>query len=479
MADKKRTRQSAQAEGTKVLWVDNGDGTFSEKIVIAAPAGGMQVSGPAAEGAAASGNPVRVAGWDGANVRTIKTNTDGEILVNLETADIEIGAVEIKNALDDTRATVDANGLHVNVRAIRGTDADGAPPTVAPLLIAGQDGVNVQSLKTNATGQAEVVEASGAAIAASASVLDDWDEADRAKVNPIAGQAGVAAGAGAVDALTQRVTHASDDPAVASLSVLDDWDEADRAKVNLIAGQAGVQGGSGVTNALTQRVVLATDVALPAGTNAIGKLAANSGVDIGDVDVTSVVPGTGATALGKAEDVAHASGDTGVFVLAVRNDDDTVFASADGDYAPVSVDRYGRVRVNHAAITGYLIDHSADGDDALIPVKSANGIATASGDNVVLAAVSGKSIRVLSYALQVQEAGTVVQARFQDTATATNRTMPWWLFASADGTSQQGVVRNPGGDSHKYFETGSGVGLDLNLSGAIDVGWEITYVEVE
>ena len=32
--------------------------------------------------------------------------------------------------------------------------------------------------------------------------------------------------------------------------------------------------------------------ALPAGTNAIGKLAANSGVDIGDVDVTSISAGT-------------------------------------------------------------------------------------------------------------------------------------------------------------------------------------------
>lgn len=32
--------------------------------------------------------------------------------------------------------------------------------------------------------------------------------------------------------------------------------------------------------------------ALPAGTNAIGKLAANSGVDIGDVDVTSAVSST-------------------------------------------------------------------------------------------------------------------------------------------------------------------------------------------
>lgn len=32
--------------------------------------------------------------------------------------------------------------------------------------------------------------------------------------------------------------------------------------------------------------------ALPAGTNAIGKLAANSGVDIGDVDITSIAAGT-------------------------------------------------------------------------------------------------------------------------------------------------------------------------------------------
>jgi hypothetical protein len=53
---------------------------------------------------------------------------------------------------------------------------------------------------------------------ASLSVLDDWDESDRAKVNPIVGQAGVAAGAGAVGATVQRVTLASDDPAVAKLT---------------------------------------------------------------------------------------------------------------------------------------------------------------------------------------------------------------------------------------------------------------------
>lgn len=80
----------------------------------------------------------------------------------------------------------------------------------------------------------------------------------------------------------------------ASASVLDDWDESDRAKVNPIVGQAGVAGGTGLDGATVQRVSLATNVSLPAGTNAIGKLSANSGVDIGDVTIDN---GAGAAAV--------------------------------------------------------------------------------------------------------------------------------------------------------------------------------------
>ena len=58
--------------------------------------------------------------------------------------------------------------------------------------------------------------------------------------------------------------------AAASLAIIDDWDESDRAKVNPIVGQAGVQGGSGTVSSSTQRVVLATDVGLPTGSNVIG-----------------------------------------------------------------------------------------------------------------------------------------------------------------------------------------------------------------
>lgn len=76
-------------------------------------------------------------------------------------------------------------------------------------------------------------------------------------------------------------TGAKQDDQTTALQIMDDWDEADRAKVNPIAGQVGVQGASGVVTALTQRVVLATDVALPAGTAAVGKLLPP------DIDVTA------------------------------------------------------------------------------------------------------------------------------------------------------------------------------------------------
>ena len=56
-------------------------------------------------------------GWDPDNLQWVRvaTNADGELKVNLETADIEIGAVEIKDGSTDNRATVNTDGeLRVN-----------------------------------------------------------------------------------------------------------------------------------------------------------------------------------------------------------------------------------------------------------------------------------------------------------------------------------------------------------------------------
>lgn len=66
---------------------------------------------------------------------------------------------------------------------------------------------------------------------------------------------------------------------------------------------------------------------------------------------TSVTPGTAAANLGKAEDAAHTTGDTGVLALAVRNDALASQTSADGDYAAPTVDASGRQWVTFAATT--------------------------------------------------------------------------------------------------------------------------------
>lgn len=65
----------------------------------------------------------------------------------------------------------------------------------------------------------------------------------------------------------------------------------------------------------------------------------------------SIVPGTGATNLGKAEDAPHASGDVGAMLLAVRNDNlGTVFTTTNGDYSPIAVDESGQIFVSDLAL---------------------------------------------------------------------------------------------------------------------------------
>ena len=46
-----------------------------------------------------------------------------------------------------------------------------------------------------------------------------------------------------------------------------------------------------------------------------------------------------------AEDTAHVSGNTGAFVLGVRNDLNTVMTNADGDYSPIAVNDKGAVAI--------------------------------------------------------------------------------------------------------------------------------------
>lgn len=80
------------------------------------------------------------------------------------------------------------------------------------------------------------------AIKTAVEIMDDWDESDRAKVNPIVGQAGVAAGSGVNGATVQRVTVATDDTVATDLTaiktavqIVDDWDHSDSDKANVFS----------------------------------------------------------------------------------------------------------------------------------------------------------------------------------------------------------------------------------------------------
>jgi hypothetical protein len=152
-----------------------------------------------------------------------------------------------------------------------------------------------------------------------------------------------------------------DGAALTALQLLDDVVATDGAatptKGNLIAGQDG-------TNAQTIKTdtngELQVDVltmpnvtigaALPAGTNAIGKLAANDGVDIGDVTITNstlAVTQSGSwtvTASNTVGNIAHDSADSGnpVKIGAVARSSDPT-AVANGDRANLYTDLNGKL----------------------------------------------------------------------------------------------------------------------------------------
>jgi hypothetical protein len=102
-----------------------------------------------------------------------------------------------------------------------------------------------------------------------------------------------------------------------------------------------------------------------------------------------------------------------------------------------------------------------------IAIKRAKIDAATSGDNTLVAAVSGKKIRVISLFLVASD---VVNVRFESGAGGTALTGAMNLVANG-GFS---LPYNPLG----WFETASGALLNLELSGAVSVDGALTYEEV-
>jgi len=112
-------------------------------------------------------------------------------------------------------------------------------------------------------------------------------------------------------------------------------------------------------------------------------------------------------------------------------------------------------------VTGYLVDDN----DNVVAIKRANVTTAATGNTSLVAAVTGKKIRVLSATVISTLANSV---KFQSATTDVSATFP---LAANGGFS---LSENLGG----WIQTASGEALNINLSVATSTGCIITYVEV-
>ena len=284
------------------------------------------------------------------------TTSVGSHLLGYDSSNTNWNRVEVDDAghlqIDVLSITAGDNNIgNVDIASIAAGDNNIGNVDIASALPAGSNTIGVVDLGSTDNAVLD-------AIAASLSVLDDWDDTNYANVNMNFAGSDAQAGEGAISATTQRVTIATDDDGVAHLATIAGA-VSTQMQVDVVAISAQSDG--------TYIGDIKFGESLPAGSAAIGKLAANSGVDIGDVDVTSVTTGHAAANLGKREDDAHSNEDVGVMALAVRNDVLEGLSGTDGDYSVLQVNKTGALNVTETV--GHLGAHYENGTTARSSMK--------------------------------------------------------------------------------------------------------------
>lgn len=212
------------------------------------------------------------------------------------------GSLTIDNAtLSVTGGGVEASALRVTLASdstgVLSVDDNGASITVdnAALSVTG-GGVEASALRvtiaSDSTGVLSIDDGGGS-ITVDGTVTANATLA--AETTKVIGTVNIAAAQtiATTNAGTFAVQVTGD--ALTALQLIDNIVSGSGVNVSQINGVAPSMG-NGVSGTGVQRVTIASDstgvVQLAAGTNGIGKLTANSGVDIGDVDVTSIAAGT-------------------------------------------------------------------------------------------------------------------------------------------------------------------------------------------
>jgi len=208
------------------------------------------------------------------------------------------------------------------------------------------------------------------------------------------------------------------------------------------------------------RQYLAPDGVTPpisAGSNTIGSIASIT---------TSVVPGTAATNLGKAEDAAHTSGDVGVALLAVREDAVTLSTSNSGDYGNLKTDSYGRLRTNSPAVADGIIAGSV----LNVYKRAFANIAAATTDGHIVTAVALKSIVVVAVAVVTGSTATTITFNTKPVGAGTAISP---AFAN-DINGGEVLPFNLGG----WFASTTGDGLTATTGAGSTTGILVTYYEL-
>lgn len=181
-----------------------------------------------------------------------------------------------------------------------------------------------------------------------------------------------------------------------------------------------------------------------------------SGTDIGDVDVTTIVPGTGATNLGKAEDAAHTSADVGVMALGVRTDvPNAVGAGTTGDYSFVATDMAGGLRT-----ALYETDFAVLGTNHVKKYYTNAGAVT---DGIVWSPAAGKRWYITDLVINVSAAATVTLE--DDKAGGDEAVMKFELAANSGVTHSFNTPLFSGEDAADLIVTTSAGNVYITVTG--------------
>jgi hypothetical protein len=329
------------SDGGGALTVDNG-GTFAVQVSsLPASTNTLEVVGDAAHDAAAAGNPV---------------------LVGAEFDDTTPDSVDEG---DVGRLRISANrNLYTTLRDAAGNERGANVNGSNQLEVAVGNTVTVGShAVTNAGTFATQVD--GAALTA-LQLIDDAVKTDDAPFTP--GTDKVLMIGAQLDATGPDSVDEGDAGALRMT--------ADRALHISLRDSAGNNRGANVnaSNQLSVSVDNTVTVASHAVTNA-GTFA---------VQADAVIPGTGATNLGKAEDAAHSTGDVGVMALGVRAASPTERSAGptDGDYEPFATNEVGAVWTSptHSANGGASTFNASSSDGATALTNSAQAVKASAGN---------------------------------------------------------------------------------------------------